>query len=262
MVRQIFRLFVKDCSIKIAGAMQYRKNFTASVITSLLYSLIYPLFQLMIFTKTKGFQGWTIEQVMFFQAVFMLVTGLMQTLFSNVIIFISMLVVQGNFDRIMLLPYPPLLSLFTRGFSYYALGSVLAGSIGTVYFAIKMQIHISVFNIFLGVVLITIGLVFYLSILIFYCALVLRWTNFSRMRDILEKMFFFTSLPAEVFSGTSKFIYLFVFPIAIWTYFPVQALLGRIDAYVFPSIMVCFLFFAVSILVWNYNLKKYTSAGG
>ena len=262
MIYQALRLFCKDCSIKISGGMQYRKNFLTSIIISILYSFVFPLFQLMFFKTTRGFDGWTIDQVMFFQSIFLLWTGIIQTLFNDVLSLMGALVLQGGFDRLLLLPYPPLLSLFTRGFNYYSLGSVLTGFIGAIYFIVRLEVAITLPNITMFLILLLFGLVFYAALLIICCSFILRWTYFSRMREILEKLFFFTSMPAEVFNGTSKLVYMVIFPISIWAYFPAQALLNRLNVYVYPSMLVCVVFFILSIFIWDHHLKRYTSAGG
>jgi ABC-2 type transport system permease protein len=262
MIRDALRLFVKASTIKLVRAMQYRANFAVGLAVALVQSLLLPAFQLLLFTSTAGFVGWTIDQVLLFQSVMLLFTGLARTLFDDVFATMSVTVKNGDFDRVLLLPHAPLVTLLTSGFSFPYLGSAALGLAGSVYFAARAQTGHTLRNLGLAAAVLLVGLVFYVALVVFYCAFVLTWIEFHRVRELLDKVFFFSSFPAEGYSRTLRFAYLFLFPVSIWAYYPAQILLDRAGIHVLVAMAAGIALFAASVSVWNHRLGGYTSAGG
>ncbi|MBN1698493.1 MAG: ABC-2 family transporter protein, partial [Spirochaetales bacterium] len=49
---------------------------------------------------------------------------------------------------------------------------------------------------------------------------------------------------------------------AVFVCFPARALLGRIDMIMAVAGVMSVVFFYTSLFLWNYSIKRYTSAGG
>ena len=60
-----------------------------------------------------------------------------------------------------------------------------------------------------------------------------------------------------------KFIFTFLIPVAVVSFYPASALLGALDIIkLFEIIIPIGIFMILSIVIWNVSIKKYTSAGG
>ena len=255
-------LFVFRSKIRLLRAMEFRFEFIGSLAISLLFSFAAPLFQYLIYTRTNGYPGWSFSQIMLFQAVLLLWTGLAKTLFGEVKNSTSLIIQLGLFDRILINPASPLVMILTHGFCYQGLGTFVAGIIALVYCIIKFGIIISCWQVIMFLVFLFSGIALHLSIIIFYCAISLRFVYILRLSDILDRIADFGQFPAEIFSGIFRFFYLTIIPIGIWIYYPSQVLLGRLNLFAFSSLFVIVVLFAGSTFLWNFELKKYSSAGG
>jgi ABC-2 type transport system permease protein len=199
---------------------------------------------------------------MLFQAVLLCWLGLTQTIFGDIFPLMEAVIKYGLFDRYLILPYPPIGIILTRGFNYRSSGTFLAGVIVLIYSIIKMNILISWIKVFLFIGFVFTGMLLYISFIIFYCTLALRLISVFRLRELLNNIILLGNFPVEVFSGFLKIIYLTVLPMAIWINFPTRILLGRLTPISFCSVVVSILLFLISLFVWKNQLKKYSSAGG
>jgi len=255
-------LYLTEAKIKIAKSMEYRADFFLSILISLSFSLFGPLFQFLIYTKTNGYPGWSFDQILLFQAILLLWSGMIELLFGEYKINLHLVVQNGLFDRYMLMPYSSIGLLLTKGFTYRAFGTVVAGIVAMLIVVSRIEISIGLSEILLFILFIVAGLLLYISLLILYSVVALRLIYVDRLKEIFNKIVEFGSFPAEIFSGSFKFFYLAILPIGIWIYYPAQALLGRVDSYIIWTLLSIVLLFIVALRLWKMQLKKYTSAGG
>jgi ABC-2 type transport system permease protein len=244
------------------GNSIFRVDFFYGMIATLIFSCGIPLFQLFIYNKTDGYPGWSFNEILLFQAVLLLTLGINESLFGDIRPFMEYHVQQGVFDRLLLFPYSSIMMLITRGFSYKALGTLLAGIISTIVVIVRSQIVVSISHFFIFLIFLVIGILFRLSFSIIYCALTLQFIYFEQAKEVIDKFLAFGNFPAEIFSGVFHFVYLMVIPISVAVYFPVRSLLGHLDIFGVAGAVVSISIFILSIIFWNMQLKKYASAGG
>jgi len=258
----LFRLFYLNSKIRIARSMQYRFDFFAGLIVSLTLSCIGPMIQYLIFTRTNGYPSWNINQIILFQGMLLFWLGLKDMLFGEVRNLTENLVRKGEFDRLLLKPYPSIGILLSSGFYYYGIGSVLAGLGVIIYSVNKLNLHLNLYQIGLFIAFIICGITLYMAVTVIYCTIVIMVVNMGRIGEITDKILRFSEFPVEIFAPVTRLFFITVIPFAVWVYFPVQALLNRLDLKAAIGALFCFLVFLASLKVWNIFLKKYTSAGG
>ncbi len=258
----LLRLFYWNSKIRVARSMQFRFDFFAGLIVSLILSSIGPVVQYLIFTKTNGYPGWNLNQVILFQGILLFWFGIKDMLFGDVRNQVESMVRKGEFDRLLLKPYPPIGILLSSGFYYYGIGSVIAGLAVMAYSINKLNLSIGISQIGLFILFLFCGIVLYMAITVIYCTIVIMIIFMGRIGEIIDKLLRFSEFPAEIFSPVTRLIFITVIPFAVWVYFPAQTLLNRLDAKAFAGAASCFVLFALSLKLWNVCLKKYTSAGG
>ncbi len=261
-IRDLFGLFLFECKIKLARAMEFRLDFISSFFTTFFLSFLGPLFQFLIYSKTNGYPGWTFDQIMLFQAIMLIYSGITETLLGNVRYFMETLVQYGLLDRYLLLPYSSIGFILTKGFNYKTFGTILAGLASLVFTIIHMGLVLHWIQIVLFVMFIILGVILMMAFNIFYCTIALRIVFVVRLKEILDRICFFAGFPAEIYSGLIRFLYLTILPLGIWIYYPAQALLGRLSLLSISAIASTIILFFVSLTIWNIQIKKYTSSGG
>jgi ABC-2 type transport system permease protein len=259
---RLLGLFILNTKLNIARQMEYRFNFFLTSIIALIFSSISPLLQYLIFTQTKGFPGWNLDQIILFQGVLLIVLGLQSLLFGELRWFITNLVWRGELDRLLLKPYPPIGIILASGFSLNITGTILAGIAITVYSVLKMQLIISFYQIALFLIYIVVGLILAMALNVLFCCMVIVLVRLGRMDEIFRVLARFGDYPIDIYSNALRFVFTTVVPFAIWAYVPSKVLLGVLDASMIYSLVSTILFFLASLKLWDICLKKYTSAGG
>ena len=259
---QALSLFWLDVRLKLKRALAFRVNFALNVLGSLFFSFVLAAFQFFVYAGVEGYPGWSAPQLLLFQAVLVLWTGLCDFLFGGVRQLIDLEVTRGSFDRFFLWPPHPLVSLLTRGSNVYALASVLAGLAGVTVMWRRLGLTPTPLMLLLGAFCFLCGLLLYVALLIVYCACTLFWVKMERLREVLDRVVFFGSFPADVYLGPGRTGLLVCFPIALWVHLPVQALLGRAPLSALGAALCSGLVFMLSLGFWRRQQRLYTSAGG
>jgi ABC-2 type transport system permease protein len=261
-INYLFKLFLFESKLKLARAMEFRADFIFSLITTFIQSFMAPLFQIFIYTKTNGYPGWTFNQIMIFQAIMLLYSGITETLLGNVKYIMESIVQYGLLDRYLLLPYSSIGFILTKGFNYRNLGIIIAGILSLMFAIFHLGLILNWIQIVLFILFIILGIFLMIAFNIFFCSIALRIVYVVRLKEILERIYFFSGFPAEIYSGIIRFIYLAILPLGICIYYPAQTLLGRLNVFSIYGSIATIVLFIVSINVWNRQIKKYTSSGG
>jgi ABC-2 type transport system permease protein len=261
-MKQALSLLWLDVQMKLKRALAFRANFALNLLSSLFFSFVLSVFQFFVFAGVEGFPGWSAEQLLLFQATLVFWTGVTDFLFGGVRQLIDLEVQHGHFDRFFLWPAHPLVSLLTRGCNIYALASVLSGLVGVVVMGRRLDISPGPLGLLLGALFFLSGLVLYVSLIIVYCACTLFWVKMERLREVLDRVVFFGSFPADVYFGAGKATALACFPIALWVHLPVQALLGRATWPALGAVVTSLVLFALSLRFWAQRERLYVSGGG
>jgi ABC-2 type transport system permease protein len=255
-------LIALDLRQKLKRGLMFRLNFALHCGLALGYSGAVSALQFFIYATIRGYPGWAPEQMLLFQATLLFWTGVSELLFGGVRAFVEREVLDGSFDRVFLWPAHALVSLLTRGTNIYAGATVVAGLAGMVALVVRLGLRPSPLSLVAAIGCFAAGVAFYVALLIVYCACTLFLVKMDRLREVLDRIVFFASFPADIYAGAGKAAVLVAFPVALWVYFPVQVLLGRASAIALGSVLVAFAALALSIAFWNRQEHKYVSAGG
>jgi ABC-2 type transport system permease protein len=262
MLLGLLKLFIANSKLVISRSLAYRFDFLVSVVMSIGFSGVGPLIQYLIFTKTQGYPGWSITQMILFQGIVLTSVGLRDFLFGNVRSIVMDLVRKGDFDRLLLKPYPPMGVLLTSGFNSNGIGTIMAGA-GIVWYAIvQLQLSIGIVQIALFAAVVLSGLLLYMAMIVLFCCIVVMIIQMGRIGELLDMLLRFSDYPLQIFPQLLQITFVTLLPLAVVNYYPAQFLLGRANSMAFVAMAGSLLFFWIMLKWWDVCLKKYTSAGG
>lgn len=261
-ILRLFELFIWNSRLAVARNMEYKFNFVLGSFISIVFSSIGPVLQYLIFTQTKGFPGWNLDQIILFQGVLLIVLGLRTLFFGELQDFVYRLVRRGDFDRLLLKPYPPIGIILASGFSMNSLGSILGGIIITVYSTLKLDLHVGVVQLGLFLIFIAAGLALFMALDVLFSCIVIVLVQMGRLNEFFNFIARFGEYPLSIYPNALRLAFITVVPFAVWVNIPAQLLLGSLDVYMLYSLVFCFAFLFVCLKVWGLCLRKYTSAGG
>jgi ABC-2 type transport system permease protein len=242
--------------------MQFRADFAVGLVSSLLYSALSVVLQFLLFSLTRGYPGWRVEDMILFQGMFLVWSGLRETLFGGVRDFIMRIMWKGDFDRVLLKPFHSGGLLLVSGFDFQRIGSAAAGIVVIVLAFPATGSVVTVWGLLAFFALLAAGVVLYLAMTLLFCALTVTIVNSGRFGELMDRMMDFSAYPSELFPKVARTVYEVGLPFAVFICFPTRALLGRLDLVMAGGAAAAVAFFLASLAVWNVTMKRYTSAGG
>jgi ABC-2 type transport system permease protein len=120
----------------------------------------------------------------------------------------------------------------------------------------------SIFQWMFFIILFLLSILTLFSFALFMSGSLFIWQGNDRIYELYSSISLFGLFPASIYSKVLRNIVLFIIPIAMIGFFPASILLGRKVEGIFISIIVCMLFFMLSLFFWHTMVKRYSSAGG
>lgn len=262
MMRHI-RLGLKALSMEFAREMAYKWNFILKAISIGLVDIISPLVMLIIYTTTSGIPGWSFHEFILFQGTFTLVFGIINTTIMWFPERVIAGVRRGSLDKHLIKPFNPLAYFLLTSWNLEGFAGIIVGLALITWAAIKLNLVFLSLNTIAYILLLIVALFFFCSMMIIISALAVIFVRSQALYQLFFSVTRFTKFPLDIYSSGLFFALTFIFPIGIAAFYPVEALLGSLSLLTMVEIVIPIaVFFGVSLILWRYALKKYTSAGG
>lgn len=262
------RLYFRYVAISLRAQILYPAAFVLGVISNAGLTLIEFLGIYALFARFHHIQGWNLGEVALFYAIVNVAFAIADMLTRGFDMFGPQFVKTGNFDRVLLRPRPASLQLMGYEFRLAPFGRLLQAA---VVFAIAVVLVAPHWNVFDGLLLVWSvagGVSLFFGILVLQATLAF-WTVESL--EIANTLTYggveAAQYPLDIYAAWFQRFLIYVVPIGCVTYFPIAAVLGRVDATGVPLVvaeaapLAGFLFLALSFAVWRIGIRHYTSTG-
>lgn len=241
--------------------MAYRGDFFICCLITLISEMILPFITFLIYSTGASLPGWSLDEIMVLQGIFMLSRGLAGLLFFGIVYNTLICVREGTYDLLMIKPASVLFISITTGFEPDRIGSVTGGVIVLALSLNRLQSP-GVMNWLYFALILFFSVLTMFSFAVIMAATVFKWVGNSRIFEIFESIMMFGNYPRSIFSQAFQTIISYIIPVSIIAFYPASALLGKGISGLFPVLVVCVLFLIIGLLFWRMMLSKYTSAGG
>jgi ABC-2 type transport system permease protein len=247
--------------IEFSREMAYKTNFFIKLISLVFADIVGPIITILLYTQTSGIPGWSFEEFILFQGTFILVFGLSHMFFFVIPFEVIHMVREGEFNKILTAPIPPLVNVTFRSFDMEGTAEVIVG-FGLIGWAFS-KLHPGMGHIAIYAFIILLALLFIYGVMILISSLSFKVVKTYGLIDLFFKSSDMARYPASLYGNPLRFFVSFLFPIAVAAYFPASSLLFdttwmRIVAFAAPI----FAFFILSLILWERGLRNYTAAGG
>jgi len=129
-----------------------------------------------------------------------------------------------------------------------------------IFFINWSSLHLKLFNVLIGMVMLAIGLVIW-HCFMFVLAFLVFWFGESKHMFYMGEHFFDTKNPYESFPKQIRWFLIFIVPSLLIFALPVSVALGKINYQnIIYSLFVVSVFIWLKNWVWHQGLKRYTSA--
>lgn len=247
--------------ISLKEILIYRIDCIVGVISQFVVQLVSLLFIFIVFQNTENIAGWSFKQILLLYGVTRLSIGIAGYCFDSLYDIGPKYIRNGDFDKILLRPIHPLLSIIGSSREFEALADFILGLVITIYMLIQLSIPITAVLIFkilffsiIGALIIgAINTIFSISSFWTYRSNEIIWSFY--------RMYTFTEYPIDIYNGFIKVLITIILPFAFVTYYPTASYLGLNKYMIYLSPLVAIILWIVAINVWNLALKRYRSTG-
>ena len=240
------------------GVLYYKFGLSVLLIGKVLRFIFFFSFIYFLLIGTKNLAGYSLNQTLFFFLTFNLIDVVSQFFFREVYRF-RPLIVSGDLDLVLVKPQNALFRVLLGGADIIDLLTIPPLIFAVFWFG--RTLHPDLYSAILYVFMIINGLIvsaaFHISVLSFGI-ITFEVDNIVLIYRDLESL---ARFPIDIYKEPLKSLLTYFLPIGVMITFPAKALMGLISpSGVLISFLTGTLCIFASLKLWNYALKKYTSA--
>ncbi|HXU62980.1 MAG TPA: ABC-2 family transporter protein [Polyangia bacterium] len=259
--RRYARLLRVQLAMSALTAMQYRADFVVRGFIAVLWMGVTLAPILIVFGVRQTVAGWTFPESLIVVGWFTLLHAVLEGAVSPSLTAVVEHVRHGTLDFVLLKPADAQFLVSTARIEpWHAIDVVGALAIFAVAFS-KLGRWPTLPQVGLALALLVLAIVILYSIWILVISAAFWVVKVDNLSYLFGSLFDAGRWPITVFRGTLRFVFTFVFPIALLTTYPSLALLGRLPG---RTTLAAFagglVFAALARRVWHKALALYTSA--
>jgi len=246
----------------IKGQMQYRADFMISSIGMFFSSLATLTIFVVLFNSIPNLAGWSLMEMVFLYAFYMIAISPMQILFDAVW-FLRYKIQSGEFVKYYFRPMNIMFYFMSERFDIKGLTQLAVGIVLLVYSSIQLDLAWSV-----GKVLILFLAVFSASLVLISIAVMAGTSAFWVVNSypvlaLAWKVREFAPYPITIFDGIFRFAFTFILPIGFIAFYPAQFFLrpAEISPLFYLTPIVGVALFALTYKLWNLGVNSWTGTG-
>ena len=261
------RMAVRYAAANLRAEMQYRSSFLMDALGTLLSAGVEFLGIWALFSRFGTIRGWTLAEVALFYGLVHVVFAVAEAIGRGFDLF-GPLIKEGALDRVLLRPRSTLLQVLGSSLAPKRIGRLLQGSVVLGWALSALEGGPALGDVALLLWAFLGGVAAYFALLML-SAVLSFWTTESLelFAIVTHGGVETTQYPIPVFHRALRYLFLFVVPIGSVTYFPVVHVLGRPDPLGAPAAVAWlapfagFVFLALTAVLWQLGVRRYTSTG-
>ena len=256
------KLYFKSLSLHLKSEMEYRLSFIFSFLSQIIVFFSYYFIIIALFTKFDNIKGFTMYEVLLCFSIIQFGFSFNEV-FARGIDKFEDLIIQGNFDRLLLRPKNILLQVLCSNSDFIKVSRLIQALIVMIIALINLHIKLTLIK------LITLILMLVSSIIIFFSIFVLAASYCFITVQGLEVRNVFTNggkqmaqYPIGVFNKGFLYFFTFIIPYGFVNYYPLLYFIGKKSNILYAfSPLIVLIYLIPCILLFNLGVKKYSSTG-
>ena len=254
-------LYLSFLKASLEEMLVYRLDCIVGMVSQIVSQLIEIIFIWIVFQNTENLAGWNFNQILLLYGITLISIGISGFCFDALYEIGPKYIRRGDFDKIMLRPVHPLLSIIGSSNEFTSLGYLVLGLIMTIAMFIQLAIPITFTFIFKIIFFSIVGAAIIGAINTIF-SIASFWTY--RSNEIIwsfYRIYTFAQYPIDIYNKFIKILITIIFPFAFVAYYPTIAYLGINKYMIYLSPIIAIALWIVAVKVWNWALNKYRSTG-
>ena len=254
-------LYLSFLKISLKEILIYRIDCIAGIFSQLVVQAVSLIFIFIVFQNTENIEGWNFEQILLLYGVTRISIGISGYCFDALYDIGPKYIRHGEFDKILLRPVHPLISIIGDSREFVSIADFFIGLGITVYMLYRLAIPINIlliikiifFSVVGALIIGAINTIFSISSFWTYRSNEVIWSFY--------RMYTFTEYPIDIYNGFIKILITVILPFAFVAYYPTMDYLGLNNYIIYLSPIIAIILWIIAIKLWNLALNKYRSTG-
>ena len=256
------KLYLKSLSMHLKSVLEYKASFIISFVSQILVFFSYYFIILALFSKFDNIKGFTLYEVLLCFSVIQFGFSFCEC-FARGIDQFDRLIINGDFDRILLRPKNIILQVLCFDIDFIKISRIIQALIVMVIALIKLNVDWNILRV------ITLTLMNLSAIGIFFGIFLLAAAYCFITVQGLEVRNVFTDggkhmaqYPIGVFKKGFVWFFTFIIPYAFVNYYPLLYFIGKSDNKLYAlSPIIVFMYIIPCVFIFNKGIKRYASIG-
>ncbi len=239
----------------------YRLDCIVGMISQIVSQLVEIIFIWIVFQNTDSLAGWNFMQILLLYGVILISIGISDFCFDALYDIGPKYIRNGEFDKILLRPVHPLISIIGSSKEFTALGYFALGLFLTITMLIKLMMPITIilvlkiifFSIVGAAIIGAINTIFSIASFWTYRSNEVIWSFY--------RIYTFAQYPLDIYNKFIKLLITAILPFAFVAYYPTMNYLGMNSKMIYIAPIIMVILWIIAIKVWNIALSKYRSTG-
>ncbi|BBB89576.1 MAG TPA: ABC-2 family transporter protein [Methylomusa anaerophila] len=261
----LLKLYGLHIGYFIKADSQYKANFISGIFANF---YTYLLMYLTIWILTHRFQsvaGWNYQELVFLMALNLFSYAVATTALWKHYYQLGENINNGNFDKFLIRPLHPLISMLFYGFDWTGFGQIIVSGIFLGASIFSLGIDWTAYKIIVLLVCIIGGILIQAGAMIIFGSLSFWLKKSMNLGNVL---FFtlrnFINYPVSIFGGGISFVLTYILPWAFINYYPALYILDKPSEqngfYLYTPVVGLFILL-LSLWITNTGISKYQSVG-
>ena len=255
------KLYFSFLKASLKEMLIYRLDCIVGMVSQIVTQLVEIIFIWIVFQNTENLAGWNFMQVLLLYGITLISVGISDFCFDALYDIGPKYIREGDFDKIMLRPVHPLISIIGASKEFTALGYFGLGLAMTITMLIKLAIPITAILILKIVFFSIVGAAIIGAINTIF-SIASFWTY--RSNEIIwsfYRTYTFAQYPIGIYNKFIKVLITVILPFAFVAYYPTMDYLGINTYMIYLSPIIAIVLWIIAVKVWNFALNKYRSTG-
>lgn len=253
---KVWWLFMSD---SVQSQLSVRWGLVLFLFAKILRFSTFTFFLVVLLNSSKILAGYNLNQTILFFLSFNLLDILSQLLFREVYRFRGVILL-GNFDFYLLKPLNPLFRSLLTGPDLLDFITLIPLILAIVYFINRMNLF-TIFNLSIYLLMLCIGFLISLSFHIIVLCLGILTTEIDNAIMLYRDIVAMGRMPIDIYIEPIRSFITFIIPVGIMMTFPAKALMGLLSPIlIIYALLFSLLLFFLSLKLWGFALKSYSSA--
>lgn len=254
-------LYLSFLKASLKEMLIYRLDCIIGMISQIVTQLVEVIFIWIVFRNTENLAGWDFIQVVLLYGITLISIAISDFCFDALYDLGPKYIRRGEFDKIMLRPVHPLLSIIGSSKSFTSFGYLGLGLAMTIAMLIRLSIPITATLIFKIIFFSIVGAAI-IGAINTILSIASFWTY--RSNEVIwsfYRIYTFAQYPIDIYNGFIKILITVILPFAFVAYYPTAAYLGINTYMMYLSPIIAIILWIIAVKVWDLALNKYRSTG-